>query len=227
MKAFIKNSFIICLILTLAMTCGCAEAKTNSKKPKLNTTSMKLKVKQSKTLKLKNTTKKVSFKITSGESVIKIKRKSKTSIKITGLKTGKAKIRATLSGKSSTCKVSVKALAKLLKIKANGYTLKAYFIKNSSANALKKKLKNGSITIKMHDYGGFEKVGDLPFSLPTNDEYITTSPGDVILYQGSQLTIYYDTNSWEFTKVAKIRGDNSKLKEKLGKGNVTVKLSIY
>ncbi|MEE3333671.1 MAG: cyclophilin-like fold protein [Ruminococcus sp.] len=187
---------------------------------------MSLNVKHSKTLKLKNTTKKVSFKITSGKTVIRIKRKSNTSITITGLKKGTAKIRAVLGKKSYTCKVSVKSYAKLLKIKANGYTFKADFMNNSSAKVLKKKLQKGSITIKMNDYGNFEKVGDLPFSLPTNDKYITTSPGDVILYQGNQLTIYYDTNSWEFTKVAKIRGDNSTLKQKLGDGNVTVILSL-
>ena len=226
MKSFMKKSFIICLILILALTCGCAEAKTSSEKLKLNRKSMTLKVKQSKTLKLKNATKKVTFKITSGKSVIKLKRKSKTSVTVTGLKKGTAKIKAAIGKKSYTCKVSVKSSVKLLKINANGYTFKADFMQNSSAKALKKKLQKGSITIKMHDYGSFEKVGDLPFALPTNDKYITTSPGDVILYQGNQLTIYYDTNSWEFTKVAKIRGDNSKLKQKLGKGDVTVTLSL-
>lgn len=226
MKTFIKNSFIVCLILTLALSCGCAEAKTSAKKPKLNTTGMSLNIKQSKTLKLKNTTKKVSFKITSGKNYIKIKRKSNNSITVTGLKKGIAKIKAVLGKKSYTCKVSVKASAKLLKIKANGYTYKADFMNNSSSKALKKQLQKSSITIKMHDYGNFEKVGDLPFSLPTNDEHITTSPGDVILYQGNQLTIYYDTNSWEFTRVAKIRGDNSTLKQKLGEGDVTVTLSL-
>ena len=209
MKTFIKNSFIVCLILTLALTCGCAEAKTSAKKPKLNTTGMSLNIKQSKTLKLKNTTKKVSFKITSGKNFIKIKRKSNNSITVTGLKKGIAKIKAVLGKKSYTCKVSV-----------------TDFMNNSASKALKKQLQKSSITIKMHDYGDFEKVGDLPFSLPTNDEYITTSPGDVILYQGNQLTIYYDTNSWEFTRVAKIRGDNSTLKQKLGEGDVTVTLSL-
>lgn len=114
----------------------------------------------------------------------------------------------------------------LLKIEVNGNTLYADFEDNSSAKALKEKLQSGSLTLEMEDYGGFEKVGDLPFSLPTNDENITTSAGDVILYQGNKLTIYYDTNTWTFTKVAKIRNADSSLKSKLGEGNVKVTLSI-
>ena len=75
---------------------------------------------------------------------------------------------------------------------------------NSSAEALVQKLKEGPVTLLMHDYGSFEKVGELPFSLPRNDEQITTEPGDVILYQGNQITFYYDTNSWSFTRLGKI-----------------------
>ena len=75
---------------------------------------------------------------------------------------------------------------------------------NSSAKALIEKLNSGPITVDMHDYGSFEKVGSLPWTLPRNDEQITTSPGDIILYQGNQITIYYDTNSWSFTRLAKI-----------------------
>ena len=114
----------------------------------------------------------------------------------------------------------------LLKIEVNGNTLYADFENNSSAEALKENLQAGSLTLEMEDYGGFEKVGDLPFSLPSNDENITTSAGDVILYQGNKLTIYYDTNTWSFTKVAKIRNADSSLKSKLGEGTVKVTLSI-
>ena len=58
----------------------------------------------------------------------------------------------------------------------------------------------------MHDYGGFEKVGDLPWELPVNDEEITTKPGDIILYQGNKITIYYGENTWNFTKLGELRG---------------------
>lgn len=114
----------------------------------------------------------------------------------------------------------------LLVIETGGRVFYADFEDNSSAEALKENLRGGSITLSMRDYGGFEKVGDLPFSLVTNDEEITTSAGDVILYQGSQLTIYYDVNTWNFTRVAKIRGADSSLKEQLGEGDINVTLSL-
>lgn len=112
-------------------------------------------------------------------------------------------------------------------IKIGDKILSASLENNSSATALVKKLQDGDITIEMHDYANFEKVGELGFSLPTNDEYITTSYGDIILYQGDKLTIYYDTNSWNFTKLGKI--DNVSQKELidiLGEGDVKITVSL-
>ena len=98
---------------------------------------------------------------------------------------------------------------------------------NSSAKALVEKLNSGPITVDMHDYGNFEKVGSLPWTLPRNDEQITTVPGDIILYQGDQITIYYDKNSWSFTRLAKI-GNTSReeLLTALGDGDVSVSFSL-
>ena len=79
----------------------------------------------------------------------------------------------------------------------------------------------------MQDYGSFEKVGSLGTTLPTNDTQITTQPGDVILYQGNQITIYYDTNTWNFTQLGKVQDlTQQQLKEILGDGNVTVTFSL-
>ena len=79
----------------------------------------------------------------------------------------------------------------------------------------------------MSDYGNFEKVGDLPYELPTNDEEITTKPGDIILYQGNKITIYYDENTWRFTKLGNIGNVNAEeLKEVVGRGDVTVEFSV-
>ena len=107
------------------------------------------------------------------------------------------------------------------------HTLTATLYDNSSSRALVDLLQKGELTIEMHDYGNFEKVGSLPSSLPRNDTQISTEPGDIILYQGNQITIYYDTNSWNFTLLGKIDGiTKAELKKILGKGNVTVVLSI-
>ena len=98
---------------------------------------------------------------------------------------------------------------------------------NSSADAFLALLAEGDVTVAMHDYGNFEKVGPLGTSLPTNDTSITTAPGDVILYQGDQITIYYDTNSWNFTRLGKVRGlTQTELKDVLGAGDVTVVFSL-
>lgn len=113
----------------------------------------------------------------------------------------------------------------ILKITVGDYEFHAVFEDNSSAAEFKKLLAEGPITIEMEDYGGFEKVGSLGTRLTRNDEQITTEPGDVILYQGNQITIYYDTNSWNFTRLAKIT-DVTNLKAKLGQGTVQVTFSL-
>jgi len=107
------------------------------------------------------------------------------------------------------------------------HTLTVKTADNSSAKALLALLGDGDITVNAHDYGGFEKVGALGTKLPTNDEQITTQPGDVILYQGNQLTVYYDTNSWSFTRLGKVQGVTAdELKVILGDGDVTMILSL-
>lgn len=98
---------------------------------------------------------------------------------------------------------------------------------NSSAKAFASLLEKGNITVVMRDYGNFEKVGLLEGRLPTNDEKITTEPGDVILYQGNQITLYYDTNTWNLTRLGKVRDlSRDELKEALGEGEVTVVFSL-
>lgn len=102
------------------------------------------------------------------------------------------------------------------------HTLFATLSDNSSAAAFYKLLERGALKLKMKDYASFEKVGRLPTELPRNDEQITTSAGDIILYQGNQITIYYDTNLWSFTRLGKIDDiDEKQLKAILGKGSIT------
>lgn len=111
-------------------------------------------------------------------------------------------------------------------ISVNGHDLTATLEDNSSASALMELLKKGDITVNAHDYGGFEKVGDLPQSLPRNDQSITTSPGDIILYLGSSICFYYGTNSWDFTRLGRIDGaENMDIKAIYGSGNATFVLS--
>ena len=114
-----------------------------------------------------------------------------------------------------------------IKIEVNGKTLTANIVNNSSGNAFINLLKKGPIKINMKDYGNFEKVGDLPESLPTNDKNYTTKPGDIILYLGKHITIYYDVNTWDFTKMGEIENTSqAELKQILGKGNAVVTFRI-
>ena len=114
-----------------------------------------------------------------------------------------------------------------LHIQVGETSFTATLVDNSSAQALKELLAEGPLTIDMSDYGNFEKVGSLGTTLPRNDEQITTEPGDLILYQGNSFVIYYDTNSWNFTRLGKINNaTQAELKEALGDGDVTVTLSI-
>lgn len=98
---------------------------------------------------------------------------------------------------------------------------------NSATATLKKKLKTAPITIDMSDYGGWEKVGSFGFDLPESNRQITARACDFVLYQGNQLVIFYGTNSWSYTPLGKITGVTAEeLKNILGKGNVTVTLSL-
>ncbi len=123
----------------------------------------------------------------------------------------------------------IKEMEKIMKIniRINERNLIATLNDNSSSKALIERLEEGELTIKMQDYSNFEKVGNLGFNLPRNDEQISTDYGDLILYQGSQFVIYYDKNNWNFTRLGKIDNiSQDELKEILGDGNVIVTLSI-
>lgn len=121
---------------------------------------------------------------------------------------------------------AVRPFPTALIIECEGGQFYAQLEDNESARAFAEKLWDGSITVQAHDYGNFEKVGPLPWSLPDCDESITTKPGDVILYQGNQITVYYDTNTWSFTRLAVIPDvTREELLAVLGKGNV--ELTFY
>ena len=98
---------------------------------------------------------------------------------------------------------------------------------NSAAQELIKELEKGNITVNATEYGGFEKVGELGFSLPASDENINTEPGDIVLYQGDKVSLFYGSHSWSYTKLGKIDNISSnELKEVLGPGNVTLVFSL-
>ena len=106
-------------------------------------------------------------------------------------------------------------------------SLSATLADNEATGELKTLLASGPITVRMSDYGGFEKVGELPQSFTTSDSRITTSPGDIMLYQGNNIVIFYGTNTWSYTPLGKIdNADSHAVKQFLSSGPIDLKISL-
>jgi len=116
-----------------------------------------------------------------------------------------------------------------IQITIDGTTLPIVLVKNAATEALVSALQEAPITYTASDYGGFEKVGALGRSLPATDSHITTEAGDVILYSGNQLVLFYGSNSWSYTRIGKMEyGSMDALKSflKAGEGDIRVTLSL-
>lgn len=94
---------------------------------------------------------------------------------------------------------------------------------NESVEALKELCQNGPLVIQMSMYGGFEQVGSIGQSLPRDDSQTTTQAGDIVLYSGDQLVVFYGSNSWAYTRLGRITDkSDEELAELLGNGDVTI-----
>ena len=96
---------------------------------------------------------------------------------------------------------------------------------NAAVGALVEMMENGPVTIQMSDYAGFEKVGALGTNLPTSNSQITTQAGDIVLYQGNQIVMFYGSNSWSYTRLGRI-DDLTGWTEALGGGDMSVTFSL-
>lgn len=112
-----------------------------------------------------------------------------------------------------------------LYVQVGGSTFTATLEDNEAADAFAAMLEAGPVVISMQDYSGFEKVGSLGASLPASDSQTTTQAGDIVLYNSSQIVIFYGSNSWSYTRLARI-DDLTGWAEALGDGDVTVTFSI-
>ena len=97
---------------------------------------------------------------------------------------------------------------------------------NDSVAALRDLVIAQPLSIQMSSYGGFEQVGALGTSLPRNDVQTTTQAGDIVLYSGNNIVIFYGSNSWAYTRLGHIELSSSEMTELLSHGDVTVKLSV-
>ena len=119
-------------------------------------------------------------------------------------------------------------MAEKLYITIGNQTRPVTLVKNNATEALVAALAANPITYEADDYGGFEKVGALGMSLPTNNQQLTTQAGDVILYSGNQIVLFYGSNSWSYTRLGRIEYESlEQLKSflKAGQGRVSVTLS--
>ena len=115
---------------------------------------------------------------------------------------------------------------KKLRMEINGTEVAVAWEDNESVSALTELAEKDPITIQMSMYGGFEQVGPLGTSLPRNDKQTTTSAGDIVLYSGNQLVVFYGSNSWSYTRLGHVELSAAEMTDLLSPGDVTITLSV-
>ena len=130
----------------------------------------------------------------------------------------------TPSDDNSTTKEDETANMKLT-LKIDDMEVDVIWSDNDSVKALKNLAKDG-LTINMSKYGVFEQVGSIGSTLPSADTRITTNPGDIVLYSSNQIVLFYDSNTWSYTKLGHINLSKSELTDLLGDEDVVITLSL-
>lgn len=116
--------------------------------------------------------------------------------------------------------------AKTMLMKINETDVEVAWEDSESVAALKELARDG-LHIQMSMYGGFEQVGSIGQSLPRNDSQTTTQAGDIVLYSGNQLVVFYGSNSWAYTRLGRIVDKTaSELSELLGSGDAAITLNL-
>ena len=116
-----------------------------------------------------------------------------------------------------------------LYVTIGGVTKSATLVDNKAAQELVARLQEADVTVTLNTSGGFEIWGALGFSLTTSNEQIKAQPGDIILYNGSNICMFYGSNSWSYTRLGRFDGmTESELKTflKAGESDISVKLSV-
>lgn len=130
---------------------------------------------------------------------------------------------------SSDSEAMAQTMEQKMNITIDGQTQSASLEDNAATRALVEKLQKAPVTVTLNSSGGFEIWGTLGFSLPTSDQRITAQPGDIILYSGSNICLFYGSNSWSYTRLGRIDGlSESELRTflKAGESNISVTLSL-
>ena len=120
-------------------------------------------------------------------------------------------------------------MAQKMYITIGGVTKTATLVDNAATRELVARLQEAPVTVTLNASGGFEIWGALGFSLPTSNEQVNAQLGDIVLYNGSNICMFYGTNSWSYTRLGKIDGlTESELRTflKAGESNISVTLSV-
>lgn len=113
-----------------------------------------------------------------------------------------------------------------MKMRINDTDVKVSWENNDSVKALSELASQGDVTIEMDAYGGFEQVGPIGTTLPSNDASIKAKPGDIMLYTSDQMVIFYGFNSWSYTRLGRITDKSaSELRELLNGRGITVTIT--
>lgn len=126
---------------------------------------------------------------------------------------------------SSTTKEDEPDMNKTLELKINNTLLDVNWLDNDSVTTLNNLAKDGLI-ITMSKYGGFDQLGSLGTTLSSNDERLTTSAGDIVLYSSNQIVIFYESNTWAYTKLGHINMSKNEIANLLGNEDVTITLTL-
>lgn len=114
-----------------------------------------------------------------------------------------------------------------LTLSVDGTTLEVSWEDNETVRELMDCAAEGSITVNTSLYGGFEQVGSLPRQFSRNDVQMTTAPGDIVLYSGDQLVLFFGSNSWSYTKLGHIDSlTTEELTGLLGGSSAEVEISL-
>ena len=113
-----------------------------------------------------------------------------------------------------------------LTMKINGRNIPVIWEDNESVQAIKEQASKSPVTVDMSMYGGFEQVGSLGRSYPSQDTWITSHNGDIVLYSGNQIVMFYGSNTWAYTRLGKVDLPENEVTSLLGNGNITLTISV-
>lgn len=113
-----------------------------------------------------------------------------------------------------------------LTLSINHETLPVTWENNNTVQNLKTKLTDQSLTVNLSAYGGFEQVGSLGFTLPSQDQQLRATSGDIMLYNSNNIVLFFGSNSWSYTKLGHIDLSQSELDKLLNQDSVSITLSL-